>query len=218
MIRAYIPLKYAYNKIINIYVAYTVFIYYVQRTRSCMVEVNVINEVSFRSVTSSQGSWTIICGRRGVWAQSQHPEDLKELLGLEDESYLLVSIPTHYCMFLLFVFVFVYRRRICWGTMSCCQELHDMRSCWRWLDPGICHGVWTGRVEASLGRFPAGLLRIAPVMSDWLVIFGAVQGVVKICGSLFFGWGSGEQSHSELEIHRRNYWEYLFVLATNYQV
>ena len=50
--------------------------------------------------------------KAGVWAQSQHPEDLKELLGLEDESYLLVSIPTHCCMFLLFVFVFVYRRRI----------------------------------------------------------------------------------------------------------
>lgn len=185
MIRAYITLKYAY-----IYIRCIHGIHILRTTHTLMHGGSQRHQWSFLSISHIiSGQLDDYLRKAGVWAQSQHPEDLKELLGLEDESYLLVSIPTHYCMFLLFVFVFVYRRRICWGTMSCCQELHDMRSCWRWLDPGICHGVWTGRVEASLGRFPAGLLRIAPVMSDWLVILEQFKGWWRYVGVCFLVGG-----------------------------
>ena len=82
------------------------FKYATRRTRSERLRVN---EVSFRAVTWSQGSWTIICGRRvhshdpESWCDQ--PEDQKKLLGLEDKSYLLYLL--RLILFIVYTYIFI---------------------------------------------------------------------------------------------------------------
>lgn len=62
-------------------------------------------------------------GRLGAVSASGGSE---RLVGIRRWIISLVSIPTHYCMFLLFLFVFVYRRRIYWGTMLLRIRRHEI--------------------------------------------------------------------------------------------
>ena len=154
-----------------------------------MVKVNVINAVSFRSVTSSQGSWTIICGRRAFGRSLSILRIWKNCWdSIRRWIISLVSLPTHCCIFLLFVFVFVYRRRIYWGTMLLRIRRHEIllkMAGSRHLPWSLNWKSWgiTWQIHSRPGA------RVAPVMSDWVVILEQFKGWWRYVGVCFLVGG-----------------------------
>ena len=124
-------------------------------------------------------------GRLGAVSGSWGSE---RLVGIRRWIISLVSIPTHYCMFLLFVFVYIYRRRIYWGTTLLRIRRHEILL----KTAGSRHLPWSLNWKSwgIIWQIPSRPgARIAPVMSDWLVILEQFKGWWRYVGVCFLVGG-----------------------------